>query len=876
MASAAASSATTIRSWHTSTARNRGGSDFSCIRSRCSNVPAGSAVTDALDYRRLFEESPDVLLVLRPDAPRFTMVAATRARHAVTHTTDEQVLGKGLFDAFPDDPGDPAATGARNLRASLDRVLATRAPDTMAVQRYDIPDPSGQFVTRYWSPKNIPILDSRGEVELIFHRVEDITELVRASEVHEPLLSPSRKLEREVVARSRELSDANESLRDAAARLQELDRAKTEFFSNVSHEFRTPLTLMLGPLEDALADGAHPLAGGQRQRIVMAHSNSLRLLKLVNALLDFSRLQAGRHRATFAPLDIGEATAELGGMFESAVSQTLVRLVIDCPRVAEPVWVDRDMWEKIVLNLVSNAFKFTQAGEISVRVRPESDRVVLEVADTGIGIPAEELPRIFERFHRVAGVAGRTHEGSGIGLALVKELVELHGGRVGVTSIVGTGTTVRVEILKGFEHLPTASIVHAPADPGSSREAGAHLADAERWLRGTQADTVDVPGPVGAGGSRARILVIDDNADLRDYMSTLLAPVYAVTTATNGDDGLAAVRREPPDLIVSDVMMPGLTGTELVRELRADPAIAMIPVILVSARAGEESAIEGLDSGADDYLIKPFSAQELLARVRTHVQQARARRTWIEELESANRELDAFTYSVAHDLRAPLRAITGFTEILLEHSLGQLDEDGQRHLRTVSESGLRMGQLIDDLLELSRVTRGELARSSVDLSALVRSVAERLREANPARNVELVIADDIHADADPRLLRIVLENLLGNAWKFTGKKQSARIEFGVPESGEVPAYFVRDNGAGFDPTYAAKLFGVFQRLHTQSEFEGTGVGLATVMRIIKRHHGRVWAESHPDQGATFYFSLSRPSTGVADGGFAPNHVAPGG
>jgi signal transduction histidine kinase len=824
---------------------------------------------DQLDYRRLFEQSPDILLVLLPDAPHFTMVGATHARLAATHTTYDQIIGQGLFDVFPDAPTDPAATGTRNLRASLDRVLATRAPDTMAVQKYDIQGPDGQFVARYWSPKNIPVLDESGEILYILHRVEDVTELVRASEPNEALLAPARALEREVVARSRELGAANEALRDATEKLKELDRAKTEFFSNVSHEFRTPLTLMLGPLEDALTDNAETLGPAQKNRITLAYDNALRLLKLVNALLDFSRLQAGRAQARFAPLDLAQFTAELAGMFESAVAKTAVSLIIDCPPLTEPGWVDRDMWEKIVLNLVSNAFKFTHQGHIAVRIREDPASVMLEVADSGIGIPESELPRVFERFHRVTGVTGRAYEGTGIGLALVRELVELHAGHVSVTSAVGTGTTFRVQLPKGFAHLPAEAVAQQAAAAHVSREAAAHVADAERWLRLT-----DVTGSVRqlAEGERPamrpRVLVIDDNADLREYIGSLLAPGYEVSSTNDGLKGLAAARTDLPDIIVSDVMMPGLSGIELVRELRADPRTASIPVILLSARAGQEAAIEGLDAGSDDYLIKPFAAQELLARVRTHVQLALKRREWISQLESANRELEAFTHSVAHDLRAPLRGINGMAEILYESKLQQLDAEGQKYLQFIHESGNRMAQLIDDLLKLSRITRGELTRQSLDLSALVREVADQLRTANPNRRVDLVVADGVSATADPRLLRVALENLLGNAWKFTSKRAAARIEFGVEEQQGVPVYFVRDNGAGFDMAYAGKLFGVFQRLHPITEFEGTGVGLATVQRILTRHGGRIWADGAINKGATFFFMLGSNSDGASFGDFA--------
>jgi signal transduction histidine kinase len=823
-----------------------------------------------LDFRRLFEESPDVLLVLLPDAPRYTMVAATRARLEATHTTREQIVGRGLFEVFPDDPADPAATGTRNLRASLDRVVATRAADVMAVQKYDIPGPDGKFVSRYWSPKNIPIIGAAGEILYIMHRVEDVTALVRASEANEGLLDSGRALEREILARSRELGMANDALREAGEKLREADRVKTEFFSNVSHEFRTPLTLMLAPLEDALADGDEPLRPRQRTRITLAHDNALRLLKLVNALLDFSRIQAGRAQARFVALDLAQFTAELAGMFESAIVRSALRLDIDCPRLSQPAWVDRDMWEKIVLNLVSNAFKFTREGSISVRLREDVEQIVLEVADTGVGIPEGELAHIFDRFHRVAGVTGRAHEGTGIGLALVRELVALHGGSVSVRSTLGSGTTFHVQLPTGFAHLPAESVQQSDTPGRASSEVAAHAVDALRWGRASEATVTPRAPPEGAiPGTRPRVLVVDDNTDLREYIAALLSPTYEVSTACDGRQGLEAARTELPDIVVSDVMMPVLTGTELVSALRADPRSASIPVILLSARAGQESTIEGLGAGADDYLIKPFSAPELLARVNTHVQLAIKRREWAQRLESANRELDAFTHSVAHDLRAPLRGINGMTEILFEHKLDQLDADGRKYLRFIRESGARMAQLIEDLLKLSRVTRAEMTRHALDLSALVADVTRVLRDSEPARQVEFVIRDGIQVCGDARLLRVALENLLGNAWKFTGKKASARIEFGLETRAGETVYFIRDNGAGFDMAYAAKLFGVFQRLHAVSEFEGSGVGLATVQRIIARHGGRIWADAALEAGATFFFTLDPPAAAESsDGGAA--------
>ncbi len=811
-----------------------------------------------LDFRLLFEGSPDVLLVLLPDAPRYTMVAATEARLRVTHTTREQTIGRGLFEVFPDNPDDPAATGTSNLRESLARVLATRAPDAMAVQKYDIRGQDGTFQVRYWSPRNVPILSASGEVAFIIHRVEDVTELVRTSELGEELRGRTREMEREILARSHELAEANRDLREANAKLGELDAAKTAFFSNVSHEFRTPLTLMLGPLEHLLASGPGALGAAQRAEVELAHANALRLLKLVNALLDFSRIEAGRLRATFAPLDLSAFTRELAAMFQSAMDSAGLRLVIDCPPLPEAIWVDRGMWETIVSNLVSNAFKFTLTGEVSVQLRDEGPLVALIVSDTGVGIPADELPRIFERFHRAATVVGRTYEGTGIGLSLVRELVQMHGGRVTVESTVGQGTRLRVEIPKGSQHLPPELVSAAPLERPPSYTSAAYAVEAARWNGGRRERPSSAPVAAASDGApRPRVLVVDDNADLRAYVAGLLAPSCEVSVAVDGVEGLELARERLPDLILSDVTMPRLDGFGLLRELRADATTASLPVILLSARAGEESAVDGLDAGADDYLIKPFSTRELLARVRTHATLARARRAWTAELERANRELEAFSYSVSHDLRAPLRAIAGFAAALAEDGSATLEPPARAHLARIQGAVVRMNGLVDSLLGLAQVARAPLSRHLVDLSALSAEIGEELAGANRGRSVELAIEPGLTAYGDRALLQVALVNLLGNAWKYTARRANARVEVGrLP--GHEPAFFVRDNGAGFDMAYAKRLFAPFQRLHRAEEFDGSGVGLATVQRIVHRHGGRTWAEGALGAGATFFFTLPPP------------------
>ncbi|MFE9653597.1 SpoIIE family protein phosphatase [Micromonospora sp. NPDC006431] len=425
---------------------------------------------------------------------------------------------------------------------------------------------------------------------------------------------------------------AYEQERARAAELAALDRAKTSFFANVSHEFRTPLTLVLGPLEDLLADPGLPAA--YTERLSMTHRNALRLLKLVNTVLDFSRLESGRLTAHYQPTDLADYTSRLASTFRSATERAGLRLVVDCPPLPAPVHLDRDMWEKIVLNLVSNAVKFTFEGEIRVRVRPGDGVAVLTVADTGVGIAPEELPQVFERFHRVPGVRTRTHEGTGIGLALVRELVEMHGGTVQAHSVVDQGTTFTVTVPFGYAHLPADRVAAGATAPlGEPEQARLHVAETALWT-----DEMTVPAgppepaevPAGAG----RILLADDNADLREHVSRLLSASYEVVAVPDGAAALRLAVESPFDLVLADVMMPRLDGYGLVSALRANPATRHVPIVLLSARAGSAEEVAGLSVGADDYLTKPFSSQELIARVRANVELGQLRGQIIRRLRA--------------------------------------------------------------------------------------------------------------------------------------------------------------------------------------------------------------------------------------------------
>ncbi len=431
-------------------------------------------------------------------------------------------------------------------------------------------------------------------------------------------------------------AQAYEEERKRAESLAELDRAKTTFFSNVSHEFRTPLTLLLGTLEEILAKPEDQLLSGTRKVVDIAHRNGLRLLKLVNTLLDFSRIEAGRVQANFQLTDLAKLTVDFASGFRSAMEKAGLAFRVDCQPLPQLVYVDREMWEKVVLNLLSNAFKFTFEGDVSITLRLSDDgrAAELEIRDTGTGIPPHEISRLFERFHRVEGARGRSYEGTGIGLALVQELVKLHAGSIQVESEIGRGSLFRVSIPLGSSHLPQDRIAGRPGTVSTALGAQSYVEEALRWLpdeNNESAVLLDLPrvsegGETSTAKARPTVLLADDNADLREYLKRLLAPYYRIHAVANGVSALEWASENMPDLVLSDVMMPELDGFGLLRHLRSEPRTSSIPFILLSARAGEEAAVEGLGAGADDYLIKPFSARELMARVDTHIRLAEVRR----------------------------------------------------------------------------------------------------------------------------------------------------------------------------------------------------------------------------------------------------------
>ncbi len=516
---------------------------------------------------------------------------------------------------------------------------------------------------------------------------------------------------------------AYEEERKRAEALAEIDRAKMAFFSNVSHEFRTPLTFMLAPLHDLLSRSQIHLPPTAKDQLELVNRNGARLLRLVNTLLDFSRIEAGRVEAVYQATDLAAFTAELASVFRSATDKAGLRLLVNCRDLGEPVYIDREMWEKIVLNLLSNAFKFTFEGDIEVSVGRVGNAAELRVRDSGVGIPQEAIPKLFDRFHRVANTRSRTHEGSGIGLALVQELVKLHGGSIDVESTVGLGTTFIVRIPFGQDHLRIGKIGGSRSSSSVGVGATPFVEEALRWLpdepvKGGElfesGELLPVPYPPTADSTdRSRILVADDNADMRQYLARLLAEHYEVETVADGQRAINVARQRPPNLILSDVMMPVLDGFDLLKAIRADEKTRNVPVVLLSARAGEESRVEGMEAGADDYLVKPFSARELLARISARLEISRLQR------ENEQR------------VSADLKAITRLLEI------------GNHCVRAGNEFDKCLDEIVAAAIELTGADKGNL--QLFDPASRVLTIRAQRGFDEPFLRFFAAVADDICA-----------------------------------------------------------------------------------------------------------------------------------
>ena len=853
------------------------------------------------DFRALFESAPGLYLVLTAD---LKIVAASDAYLRATMTKREEILGRGLFDVFPDNPDDPHATGARNLRASLDRVLQNRVPDTMPVQKYDIRRPEsegGGFEERYWSPVNSPVFMD-GRMPYIIHRVEDVTEFVRLKQqgteqtkLTEELRSRAEQMESEIYLRARELDDANRQLRRANEELaslyektKELDELKTQFFANVSHELRTPLALIIGRTERLLATAG--LEEGARRDLEVVVRNAGTLLRHVNDLLDASKLEAGKMRLEYRDTDLARLVRLVAAHFDVLAEENRIAYGVETPGELH-AQVDVEKFQRLLLNLLSNAFKFTPAGgRVRCTLREEAARgtAVLEVADSGPGIPAEQREAVFERFRQLAGGSTRRFGGTGLGLAIAGDFTQLHGGTLDVGDAPEGGALLRAEVPR---HAPEgAHVVAMAAEEAVVTEAARHSIEA---LRGRNAARPMAAGEEG----RALIVVVEDHPEMNAFICETLADRYRVEPAFGGREGLEKVLELRPELVLSDVMMPEMSGETLVRELRARPELDEMPIVVLTAKGDDALRVELLRAGAQDYVTKPFSAEELRARVANLVTMKRARDVLQHALASRLRDLEAlageitarnrelqtaldaprvardhaeaasrvksnFLSLVSHELRTPLTVIQTNLHLLKREASAA---STQQMLGRIGNSTARLMSLIESLLEHTRIESGRLIThpEPLDLGGLAAEVVAEMRPQAEHKGLPLtlsVLPDLTPLEGDRRLVSLILVNLVGNAIKFT---ERGAVEVSVGCDGGQHRMVVKDSGPGIPLDRQHLVFEPFEQLEPvrYKHTPGVGLGLSLVREMLDAIGGRIELSSAVGVGSTFTVLL--PSTATA-------------
>jgi signal transduction histidine kinase len=654
---------------------------------------------------------------------------------------------------------------------------------------------------------------------------------------------------REVDARMR-LARATDELQDALERLKELDRLKSKFFANVSHELRTPLTLILAPVEE-LAQSTTDRHHLQYLRVV--RRNAHRLLRLIDDLLDLSRLDAGGLRLNLAELDIRTIAATVHENSKPAAMARGVEFALVAEPSTRKIFGDAHRLEIVLTNLVGNAIKFTpQGGRITLAVRDLPTGVKVLVTDTGRGIPAEALPHVFERFFQASPSDQRREGGVGIGLALAKELVELHGGSVSVDSQLGRGSTFSFFIPFGREHIRPEVVERrrefAPREDFRRRTEDSTALEASPPAGSAAVAEVGGERPaepaIFGGTRRARIVLAEDHGDVREFIRGLLEPEFELFTATDGDEAWALVCREVPDLVISDVMMPGRTGTQLCQDIKAEPALKNIPVILLTARVGSEATLEGYAHGADDFVAKPFHPRVLLARVRAQLK-LRALGIQLAEREKLA-VVGTLAAGILHEVRNPVNAILNAARVLAN---GNQDPAMAGKLIAVIGDAAERIQGITTALETHArpAEGGGFTPCDVreGLDATVRLLEHRMEGVTVHREY----ATDARAAAPPGPLNQVFLNLLDNALRCGARNLWLR----VGEHDRRVIVRVGDDGPGVPPHIAQKIFDPF--FTTRDAGAGVGLGLYLSRSIVEAHEGTLWVEDRPGGGAEFVVEL---------------------
>ncbi|WP_163996871.1 ATP-binding protein [Pyxidicoccus caerfyrddinensis] len=684
---------------------------------------------------------------------------------------------------------------------------------------------------------------------------------------NEEIFRANVALEDRVAERTQALSEANAKLELSLSRQQELDRLKSEFFDNVSHELRTPLTLILLTLE-SLEKRAEGLPAVVEQHVSTMERSAQRLLRLINNLLDLAQLESGKARLRYQPLELhGFLSSVLPPFFTMAERQG-VWLKLE-GQVLTPVQVDHERIDIVFQNLLSNALKFTQKGGVTVRVSEDATDVHVEVEDTGQGISQQDCAVIFDRFAQADNSGTRRFGGTGIGLALVKETLELHSGGITVKSELGKGSTFHVRLPKGSAHIREDLRERRRADAvvpvrRDRRTSGAFPALETGGPAGTVSSSAPGRDHAGPRPDAPRVLVVEDDAEIRRFVTGLLSQHYQVLEAVNGEEGRQRALTERPHLIVSDVMMPVLSGLQMLVALRADSRTVDIPIILLTARQEVSAKVEALGTGANDYLGKPFSPRELLARIET---QLRLREAAVRAAENERlAAIGLLTSGFAHEVRNPLNGLMNALQPLKDMMAGGPEEGdmGKAMLEVVEECGQRIRHLAESLLSFTRTSDTPVALSldaslESTLSVLAWKVPSGVTVERAYQCTEMLLGD-------PGTLNQVWLNLLDNALKAVG--EHGRVKVATLCRGDEAVVTISDDGVGIRKEDMERLFQPF--FSTRAAGEGTGLGLALSRRIILRHGGLISLTSAPGEGTQVEVRLPlRPPTVTPNGHSEP-------
>jgi signal transduction histidine kinase len=661
--------------------------------------------------------------------------------------------------------------------------------------------------------------------------------------------------------------------------LKELDNAKMRFFANVSHELRTPLTLILGPLETIIQ-------GKQdqdfRPLLQAMEANARRLLRHVNALLDFAKIDAGKIECNYEYDNLGLILKELSAAARPHLLNRKIELVLEGADSLPETILDVDKVETIAANLLSNAIKFTpDGGRIAIRAEEKDELVWFEVEDTGIGIPEEKLNDIFERFHQVDDTLNRVQEGTGLGLAMVKQLAKIHAGKVSVRSRLGEGTTFRVELPKRpdskllerrriigrrredqISYARTVALIGAGLEERSEGNKETLLSDVQESRFGNHeeiAQKIRSKAPPDA----QKVLVVEDNPDLRIFIASSLAGDFRVEMASDGVEGLALARRWAPDLIVSDIMMPRMDGYEFTRQIRMDPSLSQVPVILATAKTGGEAVAEGLEVGANDYIAKPFELRELKARVSAQLRARRLERN-LNERESRLAAIGQMTSAIVHDLKNPLSAIIGFAQIARQDvQAGKGAEMVRQDLEPVISEANRLSRMVSEVLDFARGSSMDLNLIPTELPVYLEIVCQPLKQKLTTMGIDLILVHESGVDLcvkvdNDRLLR-VFENLVQNAQEaiLAGNQTPGGNHIWITTRGDERSATVRiaDDGPGIILEMVTSLFDPFA---TGKKRSGTGLGLSTVRNLVIAHGGEITVEPRSAEGgAAFLLKFPR-------------------